>query len=38
LLGTHGYGQCKVCLCDRYAKATVPVVSAATKAVVEAGK
>jgi len=31
LLGRHGYGQCKVCLCDRFVKATVAAVSVAAK-------
>ncbi len=30
LMGTQGYGKCKVCLCDRYVKAEArPLVAAA---------
>jgi hypothetical protein len=30
VMGTQGYGQCKICLCNRYAKAQPRVVTAAT--------
>lgn len=32
LMGTQGYGRCKVCLCDRYVKAQEPRLVSAAKA------
>ena len=31
LMGTQGYGMCKVCLCDRYVKPEAPVLAGAAK-------
>jgi len=30
-LGTHSYGECKVCLCNRYTKIKAPVVHSEAK-------
>ena len=30
-MGMHGYGTCKVCLCERYTKVQVRVVSETDK-------
>ena len=32
LMGTQGYGKCKICLCDRYVKPEVRLLAAAAKA------
>jgi len=32
VLGTQAYGQCKVCLCDRYAKPDADALATAAKA------
>lgn len=31
LMGTQGYGGCKICLCNRYAKLDARLVTAAAK-------
>jgi hypothetical protein len=32
LMGTQGYGRCKVCLCDKYVKPEAPELAGAAKA------